>query len=112
MVSAYSGVYLWARAVKKANSTNIDQLRVALKNINIITPMGIISYDSYTSHVWKTPIIGRLRSDGQFDIVWKENAPIRPNPYPVFKSKEDWKKYIDHIYSLWGNRWTAPDLEL
>ena len=112
MVSAYSGVYLWARGVEKANSTNIDQLRAALKNINIRTPMGIISYDSFTNHVWKTPIIGRLRSDGQIDIIWNEDNPIKPNPYPVFKSKEDWQIFIDSFYTLWGNKWTAPDKEL
>ena len=106
MVSAYSGVHLWANAVKQAQSVSTDKVRLVLSNQSILSPMGILSVDHETQHVWKTPMIGQLMDNQQFKIVWSANAPVKPNPYPLFKSKQQWQEFIEYWYQKWFKHWS------
>jgi urea transport system substrate-binding protein len=97
--AAYFQVYLWKLAVEKAGKTDVDAVRDAVGGITFDAPGGKVKVDERNFHTWKPFRMGRIREDGQFDIIYeyKENGqvvPIRPDPYPrVAYNKEcDWVK--------------------
>jgi urea transport system substrate-binding protein len=49
-----------------------------------------------------------MRLDGQFDIVWTSQKPVRPVPYPISRSKAEWETFLNGLYTRWGNRWSNP----
>ncbi len=107
--AAYFGVYLWAQAVVEAGSENVHEVRKSLPGQSFDAPEGIVVIDPYSSHTWKTVRIGKIRPDGQFEIVWSSEKPIPPVPYPLSRSNAEWNQFLDQLYRSWGNRWANPN---
>jgi urea transport system substrate-binding protein len=80
--AGYFGVYLWAAAVKKAGTFKLDAVRAALSGISYEAPEGTVTIDAENNHTYKIVQIGKVNTDGQFDIVWKTDAPVKPEPFP------------------------------
>ena len=105
--AAYFQVYLWKLAVEKAGSTEVDKVRKALldagKPIEFAAPGGMVRVDPHNLHTWKPFRMGRIKDDGQFDIIFekKDNAGkvelVRPLPYPrvAYNKDCDWIKSPD-----------------
>lgn len=109
MEAAYVGVYLWAHAVTAAGTTEVSAVRRALKNQSLAAPEGIVSIDPETQHTWKTVRVGKIGPDGrQFEIVWSSEKPIRPLPYPAFRSKPEWDAFLAKLKTGWGGTWAQP----
>ncbi len=108
METAFSGVLLWAKAATEAGSTNPLAIRQAIRGIRGSGPSGPLRIDAATQHAFKTPRIGRVRQDGQFDIVWTATAAEAPQPYPSSRSAAQWRAVLHDLYRGWGNRWSAP----
>jgi len=89
--AAYFQVYLWAEAVKKANSTEVGKVREAAKGLEFKAPEGLVRVDSQNQHTWKTVRIGRVTDDGQFKELWSSGKPVRPDPY---LESYDWAKAL------------------
>ena len=53
--------------------------------------------------------IGRIRSDGQFDIVWDSRRPVRPTPFPDARSRAEWEAFLNTLFNRWGGRWVNED---
>ena len=70
--------------------------------------LAVVRIDADTQHCYKTPRIGRIRSDGQFAIVWSAPQPIAPEPYPRTRTAAEWKAFLHDLYTGWGNQWAAP----
>ena len=87
MVAAYEGIHLWALAVAAAGSAEVDEIRAKVGHRGFLGPGGIVYVDAENQHVWKKVRIGRIRGDGQFDIVWSSEIPIRPEPYPALHAR-------------------------
>ncbi|HYN94654.1 MAG TPA: urea ABC transporter substrate-binding protein [Pilimelia sp.] len=81
MEAGYNAVYLWAEAVKKANSTEVEAVKKAAGGISIDAPEGKVTIDGETQHVFKTARIGLVQPDGQIKEVWNSGEPIKPDPY-------------------------------
>ena len=80
--AAYIGVYLWKLAVEKAGSTDVNKVRAAFKDgIEFDAPSGKVKLDPKTQHLYKPFMIGKIRNDRQFDIIYKTSL-IEPVPYP------------------------------
>jgi urea transport system substrate-binding protein len=80
--AAYMMVYFWKMAVEKAGSTDVDKVREAFKsNIEFDAPGGKVKLDPKTQHTYKPFLMGKIREDKQFDIVYKTPL-IEPDPYP------------------------------
>jgi hypothetical protein len=60
---------------------------------------------------FKTPRIGKIRADGQFDVIWTAAQPQRPVPYPKSRTTEEWKGLLHDFFSGWGDAWAAPATE-
>jgi urea transport system substrate-binding protein len=110
MESAYVGVQLWAKAVAEAGNIEPTKIRRAMLTQRLVAPSGPIRLDADTQHCFKTPMVGQIRDDGQFDIRWSAPAPLRPQPFPESRSAEDWKGFLHDLYAGWGDQWSAPEL--
>lgn len=108
MEAAYFGVHLWAQAVEKIGSTDPRQVRDAVRNQSYAAPEGVVFVDPETQHTWKTVRIGRIIPGGQFDVVWDSGKPIRPVPYPSYRSKEEWNAFLQALYVEWHGNWARP----
>lgn len=97
METAYFGVYLWAQTVQEIQSTAIDKLQTALKNQKYNAPAGIVYIDNKNNHTWKITRIGKATHNKQFTTVWDAKKPVRPEPYPPLKTKNEWQKFV-HDY--------------
>ena len=84
MEAAYISVHLWVNAMREANTNIISVVKAALEKQAMNAPEGIVAVDADTHHLWKTVRIGRIRADGQFDIVWQSGRSIGPRPFPFF----------------------------
>jgi urea transport system substrate-binding protein len=112
METAYLGVKLWAAAVNEAQSLDPKKIRRALLNQRLTGPGGEVRIDPDTQHCFRTPRIGRIQADGQFQVVWTAPAPVRPEPYPSSRTAEAWRAFLYDLYTGWGNRWAAPEADL
>jgi urea transport system substrate-binding protein len=106
--AGYFGVYLWAQAVEDAGTDELSAVRRKLPNQSFPAPQGIVSIDSNNGHTWKTVRIGQIRKDGQFDIVWTSGRPLRPVPYPIYRTSKQWDEFLDNLYLEWGGSWANP----
>jgi urea transport system substrate-binding protein len=107
MQAAYVGVKLWAAAVNEAQSDRPTDIRRALLKQRLAAPEGEIRIDPATQHAFKTPRVGKILDDGQFEVVWTAARPEPPQPFPSSRSAEQWKAFLNDLYSGWGNRWEA-----
>ena len=84
MEAAYAQVYLWKLAVEKAGSFEVDRALEAFSSgIVFEAPGGDIIVDPKSRHTYKPFLIGRIREDRQFDIVYETPQWIQPDPYPA-----------------------------
>ena len=79
--AAYFQVHLFAKAVEKAGSTDVDAIRRAARGLIFAAPGGLIRIDPRNQHTWKVSRIGRIQPNGQFKIVWSSEDPLPPRPY-------------------------------
>lgn len=106
--AAWFGVHLWAQAVRKAGSVAAGDVRRAIAGEGLIAPEGLVFVDGATQHTWKYARIGRVRPDGQFDIVWSSDKPVRPIPFPIFRSRAEWQLMLENLQKSWGGQWMSP----
>jgi len=79
--AGYVGVYLWAKAVEKAGSTNPEKVKAASKGLTFDAPEGKVTIDGENQHISKTARIGKLQPDGLIKQVGGSDAPIKPDPF-------------------------------
>jgi urea transport system substrate-binding protein len=80
MAAAYTAVYLWKMAVEKAGTaTDLNQVAAAARGLTWDAPTGRIEV-AKNQHLSQPVRIGKVRSDGLFDIVFESGA-IDPNPW-------------------------------
>jgi urea transport system substrate-binding protein len=93
MEAGYTAVHLWAAAVTKAGTTNVDAVKAASGGLTYQAPEGLVTVDAATQHVYKTARIGMIQPDGQIKEVWNSGGPIKPDPY--LKSYTWWSQADD-----------------
>jgi urea transport system substrate-binding protein len=81
MEAAFVGVHLWAIAVAKAGTTNVDAVKAALAGSTYQAPEGLVTVDGDNHHLLKEARIGVIQASGQITEVWNSGGPITPDPY-------------------------------
>ncbi|WP_435874985.1 urea ABC transporter substrate-binding protein [Nonomuraea bangladeshensis] len=81
MEAGYNAVYLWAEAVKKAGTTEVEAVKKAAPGISLDRPEGKVTIDGENQHLYKTARIGIIQPDGLIKQVWDSGEPIKPDPY-------------------------------
>jgi urea transport system substrate-binding protein len=96
MEATYIGIKMWAAAVEQARTTNVDAVRQAVGGQKMRAPSGFVTtMDAANHHLHKPVVIGEVKADGQFKIVWKTDGPIRAQAWSPFipdsaKKVADW----------------------
>jgi urea transport system substrate-binding protein len=93
MEATYIGIYMWKQAVEKAKSFDVDKVRAAMGGQTFKAPSGFVAkMDEKNHHLHKPVFIGEVKSDGQFNVVWKTSGPIKAQPWSPFIAGNDKKK--------------------
>ena len=90
MEASYTGLMLWAQAAREAASADPARVQRSILRQTLLAPEGMVAVDRHTRHLWKTPRIGKIRQDGQFDIVMDGGQPMEPSPFPSYRFRDDW----------------------
>jgi urea transport system substrate-binding protein len=80
MEAGYNAVYIWAAAVEKAGSFDVEAVKEAAKGLELETPEGLVTVSDWNQHVYKTNRIGKVNAEGLIDEVWASDGPIEPDP--------------------------------
>ena len=93
------GLFDWFRRRDEAIPDDPDAVRQALGGQTVESPSGYhITMDAKNHHLHKPVVIGEITEDGQFDIVWQPDGPIRA---------EAWSPHIPDSASKIAD-WTYP----
>jgi urea transport system substrate-binding protein len=71
MEAHYIGFNMWVKAVEKAGTTDADKVIDALPGTEAPNLTGGMSKMLPNHHITKPVLIGEIREDGQFDVVWQ-----------------------------------------
>src|SRR3954466_12406567 len=95
MEATYVGIHMWAQAVKKAGSIDVDKVRTAMAGQSFKAPSGFtLTMDKTNHHLHKPVMIGEIKADGQFSVVWKTKGPIRAQPWSPFITGNESKQSL------------------
>lgn len=95
MEATYVGIHMWAQAVKKAGTTNVDAVRKAMAGQTFNAPSGyVLEMDKTNHHLHKPVMIGEVQSNGQFDVVWKTKHTIRAQPWSPYIAGNEGKQKL------------------
>ena len=92
--AAYSLVYLWAAAARRAGSVDPIKVRSALVGTTFTAPQGMVAV-AKNLHLNKRSLIGQVKPDGQFQIL-EDSGVIPPKPFNPYLEKSkglrcDWR---------------------
>jgi len=76
MEAHYIGFNMWVKAVEKVGTTDVDAVRNAMYGITVPNLSGSMATMFPNHHISKPVLIGEIRDDGQFDIVWQTPGTI------------------------------------
>jgi urea transport system substrate-binding protein len=93
MEATYIGIYMWKQAVEKAKTFDVDKVIAAVGGQTFTAPSGFsVKMDEKNHHLHKPVLIGEVKADGQFNVVWKTKGPIKAQPWSPFIAGNDKKK--------------------
>ena len=108
MVSAYTGVHIWARAVAKAGTPDPAAVAEAVKGVEYDGPGGVIRIDPTNQHAWRRWRVGQVQPDGKVKVVDESKGSVRADPFPATRTRQEWERLLTELYVEWGGRWQAP----
>jgi urea transport system substrate-binding protein len=88
---------MWIQAASEAGSGNLAKVQRLILRQSLPAPEGIVALDPITRHAWKVARVGKVREDGQFDIVWDSTRPLEPAPFPSYRSREEWNVLLEEV---------------
>jgi urea transport system substrate-binding protein len=78
------GFQMWVKAVEKVKSVETDKVIAAMPGIEVPNLTGGIAKMLPNHHLTKPVLIGEIRADGQFDIVWKTKGLVPGDAWTDF----------------------------
>lgn len=94
--AAYLQVHLAARALGRAGTDDPERLIHELREAEFDAPQGRVRIDAENNHTYLWPRVARLDSAGRFQIVWNPGMRVKPDPYSVVQSLDDWSADFVH----------------
>ncbi len=88
--AAYFQVHLFANAMAKSGSDEIDALMPHLLGSEFDAPQGRVRIEPTNNHTCLYPRVGIANASGQFTIVREAKRAVHPDPYLVTHSLGDW----------------------
>jgi len=78
------GFNMWIKAIEKAGTTDPDKVISALPGIEAPNLTGGMSKMLPNHHITKPVMIGEIRADGQFDVVWQTKGLVAGDAWSDF----------------------------
>jgi branched-chain amino acid transport system substrate-binding protein len=88
--AAYFQMHMLADAMRRVDSDRVSDLLRVLPGSSYAAPQGTVRIDEHNHHTYLRPRIGRVNASGQFDILEQVEHAVRPDPYLVSHSLQDW----------------------
>ena len=98
MEATYIGFEMWAKAVEKAGTTDVDAVEQALIGITVPNLTGGYATMNKNHHLSKPVLIGEIQEDGQFEVVSQTNGEV---------IGDAWSNYLPGSKDLIAD-WTDP----
>jgi urea transport system substrate-binding protein len=84
MEAHYIGFNMWVKAVEKAGSVDPDKVIDALPGVEAPNLTGGVAKMLPNHHITKPVMIGEIRRDGQFDVVWRTKSLVPGDAWSKF----------------------------
>ena len=95
MEATYVGIHMWKQAVEKVKTTDVDKVIEAMGGQKFKAPCGFeLTMDKTNHHLHRPVMIGEIRGDGQFNVVYKSKGPVRAQPWSPFIAGNESKQKI------------------
>ena len=78
------GFNMWVKAVEKAGTTDVDKVIDTLPGVETTNLTGGVSKMLPNHHITKPVMIGEIRNDGQFDVVWQTKGLVPGDAWSKF----------------------------
>ena len=98
MEATYIGFKMWAKAVEKVGTTDVDAVEQAMIGVAVPNLTGGIAVMNANHHLSKPVLIGEIQEDGQFEVVWET---------PDTVIGDAWSDFLPSSKNLISD-WTAP----
>lgn len=96
--ASYFQLHIAMRAVAKCGSDDPEQVLTNLRDAEFDAPQGRVRIDPENNHTYLWPRIARLDRNGRFQTVWNPGVRVKPDPYCVVQSLDDWS--VDDLHLL------------
>jgi branched-chain amino acid transport system substrate-binding protein len=96
--AAYFQVHLAMRALARCGSDDPERVLKDLRDSEFDAPQGRVRIDPENNHTYLWPRIARLDKFGRFQTVWNPGVRIKPDPYCVVQSLDDWS--VDDLQTV------------
>jgi len=108
MEATYVGIKMWAQAAEQAGTVDVNAVRQAVGGQTVKAPSGFtLTMDAKNHHLHKPVYIAEIKADGQFQVVWKTEGPVRAMPWSPFVP-ESAKKVADWTFPWVCGNCTEP----
>ena len=98
MEATYIGFKMWAEAVSKVGSTEVDKVRPAMYGLSLPNLTGGTAVMNSNHHLSKPVLIGEIQDDGQFEVVSSTSGLV---------VGDAWSDYLEGSKDLISD-WRAP----
>jgi branched-chain amino acid transport system substrate-binding protein len=92
--AAYFQTHLLADAMRRVDSDSVADVLRVLPGSEFAAPQGRVRIDEHNHHCYLRPRIGRDNAGGQFDILEEARQWVRPDPYLVSHTLQDWSARV------------------
>ena len=98
MEASYIGFNMWVKAVQKAGTTDPAKVIDAMIGVAVPNLTGGLSAMMPNHHITKPVLIGEVKGDGQFNVVWETAGTVVAN---------EWSPYLEGSKDLIAD-WRSP----
>jgi urea transport system substrate-binding protein len=98
MEATYIGFKMWAKAVEKVGTTDVDAVEQAMIGVAVPNLTGGTAVMNANHHLSKPVLIGEIQEDGQFEVVWET---------PDTVIGDAWSDFLPSSKNLISD-WTPP----
>ncbi|WAJ70416.1 urea ABC transporter substrate-binding protein [Catenovulum adriaticum] len=98
MEATYIGFKMWAKAVEKAGTTDVDAVEQAMIGITVPNLTGGTAVMNSNHHLSKPVLIGEIQDNGQLEVVWETAGTV---------IGDAWSDFLPSSKNLIAD-WTAP----
>lgn len=98
MEATYIGFNMWAKAVEKTGTTDVDKVEQAMIGITVPNLTGGKALMNKNHHLSKPVLIGEIQDDGQLEVVWETEGTV---------PGDAWSNYLPGSMDLISD-WTPP----